>query len=420
MRTAKIATGEVTEYQWDHRNRLTGLTFRASAGETITKRVEYVYDVFDRRIAKKVDADNSGQFETVERYVYDGDHIALQFDGVGALTHRYLPNPQHIDQFFTDEQLDPVTGDLDHLYWALADNQETVRDLIEYDTVLDQTDLVNHRVFDSFGRLVSETDPSVDHLFSYTGREWDADARLYYYRARWYDPAAARFISEDPIGFLGGDANLGRYVCNDPLNFADPSGFIPIETVADFVGIGYDAVEFVRNPSWGNAGFLGWSVCSVFVPYMPGSYVGRVGGGVGRRVATEAAEQSGRHADDALEAGKYALTEGADTGAANVNAAEALRSKLAGLQKAQQTAARTRKLPDGRIRYYGPETPARTAGPTRGASLVTECDPKTGAVRQWMESYDHTGNVVRVHSKSINGQNVIGPHYPPTGKELRQ
>jgi len=33
-----------------------------------------------------------------------------------------------------------------------------------------------------------------------------------------------RFISEDPIGFLGRDANLYGYVHNDPLRFVDPSG----------------------------------------------------------------------------------------------------------------------------------------------------------------------------------------------------
>jgi len=88
------------------------------------------------------------------------------------------------------------------------------------------------------------------------------------------------------------------------------------------------------------------------------------------------------------------------------------------LADAQKTAASTRTLPDGRIRYYDPEKLASKPGPTRGASFVTEWDPKTGTVRQWMESYDHAGNIVRVHPKTINGQQIIGPHYPPTGKEL--
>ncbi|MGH9341354.1 MAG: RHS repeat-associated core domain-containing protein, partial [Acidobacteriota bacterium] len=59
---------------------------------------------------------------------------------------------------------------------------------------------------------------------AYTGREWDADAGMYYYRARWYDAEARRFISEDPIGFSAGDPNLNRYVGNSPTNFIDPSG----------------------------------------------------------------------------------------------------------------------------------------------------------------------------------------------------
>ena len=39
-----------------------------------------------------------------------------------------------------------------------------------------------------------------------------------------YDPRIGRFISTDPSGFSGGDANLYRYVGNDPLNKVDPTG----------------------------------------------------------------------------------------------------------------------------------------------------------------------------------------------------
>ncbi len=104
--------------------------------------------------------------------------------------------------------------------------------------------------------------------------------------------------------------------------------------------------------------------------------------------------------------------------AASINAQAALRAKLSGLQKAQQTAAVTKTLPDGRIRYYTQEVPARTEGATRGASFATEYNPATGSTRQWMESYDHSGNVIRVHPKSINGQPISAQHYPPTGAEL--
>lgn len=41
-----------------------------------------------------------------------------------------------------------------------------------------------------------------------------------------YDPRPARFISEDPLGFDAGDANLYRYVTNSPTNYTDPTGLL--------------------------------------------------------------------------------------------------------------------------------------------------------------------------------------------------
>lgn len=72
--------------------------------------------------------------------------------------------------------------------------------------------------YDSFGNGASNRT-----RYGYTGREWDADTGLYYYRARWYDPQVGRFISEDPSGFEGG-INPYAYVGNSPLQFVDPGG----------------------------------------------------------------------------------------------------------------------------------------------------------------------------------------------------
>ena len=79
---------------------------------------------------------------------------------------------------------------------------------------------------------------------------------------------------------------------------------------------------------------------------------------------------------------------------------------------------RIKKLPDGRIRYYEIERVSKTSGVTRGASFVTEYNPKTGRVRSWNECYEHSGNVNRVHPKTIDGQDLRGQHYPPTKTEL--
>jgi RHS repeat-associated protein len=61
----------------------------------------------------------------------------------------------------------------------------------------------------------------------YTGQELDAASGLYYYRARWYDPALGRFIQADSIvPAPGNPQSLNRYayVYNNPLRYTDPSG----------------------------------------------------------------------------------------------------------------------------------------------------------------------------------------------------
>jgi RHS repeat-associated protein len=68
---------------------------------------------------------------------------------------------------------------------------------------------------------------------------------LYYYRARYYHPQLQRFISEDPIGFAGGDANLHAYVGNDPVNATDPSGNINPIVAACGLGAAEAALGYV-------------------------------------------------------------------------------------------------------------------------------------------------------------------------------
>jgi RHS repeat-associated protein len=77
-------------------------------------------------------------------------------------------------------------------------------------------------VYDSFGNTSSTTGAFVQP-FRYTGREFDTETGLLYYRARYYDPNAGIFLSEDPIRFHGG-INFYSYVFNNPVNFIDPFG----------------------------------------------------------------------------------------------------------------------------------------------------------------------------------------------------
>jgi RHS repeat-associated protein len=80
--------------------------------------------------------------------------------------------------------------------------------------------------YDSFGATTTSGTSSGNRI-AFSGRELD-DTGLTYYRARYYDSRLQRFISEDPIGFAGGDVNLHVYVRNDPSNLIDPLGTIPM------------------------------------------------------------------------------------------------------------------------------------------------------------------------------------------------
>jgi RHS repeat-associated protein len=204
-------TNEVTYYSWDVRDRLTGINVYLN-GQLI-RTANYIYDVYDQRIAKIVDLDGDGLgAATTERFVYGSNqNIALVFDGNGTLTHRYL-FANGIDQIEADEQI--TTGTT---LWALTDHLGSVRDVVDNSGVNQ-----NHIVYDAFGNITSQTNSSVIFKFGYTARELDTESRLQYNRGRFL--IDGRFISEDKSGFGGGDANLYRYVFNSPTNLVDPLG----------------------------------------------------------------------------------------------------------------------------------------------------------------------------------------------------
>src|SRR5262249_55984980 len=83
----------------------------------------------------------------------------------------------------------------------------------------------NRYVYAPFGERLFAEEP-VANPFQFMGRFGvihDGNS-LNFMRARFYADAEGRYVSEDPIGFVGSDANLFRYVFNDPVNLIDPLG----------------------------------------------------------------------------------------------------------------------------------------------------------------------------------------------------
>ncbi|NEO34486.1 MAG: RHS repeat-associated core domain-containing protein [Symploca sp. SIO3C6] len=181
--------------------------------------MNYVYDVMGRRIAKTVDVDGEGSEEaTTTHFVYDGNNVLMEFEDDNITpSQRYLHGPQ-IDQVLAQ---DDGTG---QPQWLLADHLGTIYDVIDNSGIV-----LNHITFDSYGNVLNQTDDTFSTRYLFTGREFDTETGLYYYRARYYNSEIGQFISQDPIGFSGDDSNLYRYVENNPVNMTDPTGLFKVE-----------------------------------------------------------------------------------------------------------------------------------------------------------------------------------------------
>ena len=189
------STGTTTD-AWDFENRLTSVTLPGSGGT-----VSFKYDPFGRRAQK---SSSSG----TTNYLYDGSNSLEEVDASGNVLARYTGTQN------TDEPLAMLRSSATSYFHA--DGLGSVTSLSNA-----AGSIANTYTYDSFGKLTASTG-SLVNPFQYTARESDSETGLYYYRARYYDPNAGRFLSEDPIEFVGG-INLYRYAVNNPTNLEDPS-----------------------------------------------------------------------------------------------------------------------------------------------------------------------------------------------------
>jgi RHS repeat-associated protein len=175
---------------------------QSSSSGTILSQASYVYDLFDRRITKNVNAQ-------ITNFYYQGNNVWKQANQSGT-TH-YLTNGE-IDGWLARSNASGTN-------WYLTDRLGSVTGITNSTGAL-----INSTAYDSFGHVLTESNPSVADSIGFTGREYDSETGLYYFRARYYNPDLGRFLSEDPLSFGAGDFNANRYVGNNPTNFFDSRG----------------------------------------------------------------------------------------------------------------------------------------------------------------------------------------------------
>jgi len=216
----RLADGARTTYAYDAEDRLIGV---------VSPKVEvsFRYDPLGRRTEKRVvrwqDEDGDSipdpteeQPPRVTRYLYDGQAILATFTEAGKERARYTPGPG-IDEPLAElhhRQLTFYHGDLLGSIIALTDASGQ---------------LLRQYHYQAFG--LPEDYRADRQPYRFTGREWDKELKLYFYRARYYDPRAGRFTAKDPVGFAGG-MNAYRHVLNNPTNRIDPTGTFDLGSYA--------------------------------------------------------------------------------------------------------------------------------------------------------------------------------------------
>jgi RHS repeat-associated protein len=193
---SKTEGTDVTQYTWDYENRLTQVTLPNSSVVT------FKYDPFGRRIQK------SSAAGTIN-YLYDGANIEQELDASGTLVAEYTQS-KSIDE-------------------PLAMRRSAVTFYYEADGLGSITSLSNSSgaistqyVYDGFGGAVPSGTQS-QNPFRYTGREFDDEIGIYYYRTRYYDQNVGRFLREDSARMRAG-VNFFSYVLNSPTGYSDPLG----------------------------------------------------------------------------------------------------------------------------------------------------------------------------------------------------
>jgi RHS repeat-associated protein len=175
--------------QWDAENRLSSVSGAVSAS--------FVYDGDGRRVKATVSGVTS---------YYVGDY----YEVAGGVVKKYYSAG--------GQRIAVRSGGV--LHWLLADHLGGTAHTLSGAT---ETGEVRYKAF-GVTRFTSGTTPT---SYRFTGQREEVSLGLYYYNARWYDPALGHFVQPDSMVPAAGNAldyHRYAYVRFNPLKYEDDSG----------------------------------------------------------------------------------------------------------------------------------------------------------------------------------------------------
>ncbi|HFG6963989.1 RHS repeat-associated core domain-containing protein [Acinetobacter baumannii] len=239
--TEIIQAGKNLKLTWDNQNRL----IRSDNNGLVT---EYGYDVFGRRLYKKIsneltlfgwDGDlmiwesfKSAQTNYTKHYIYEPDSFVplLQAGYKDFIQLIETPDYQEYQTKPYSIYKDPVWNhNLGKERTALE--QFTFYHCDQVGTPQTMTNIRGECVWeilqDTWGavsqiKALNQDNPFEQNNLRFQGQYYDQETELHYNRYRYYEPHSARYVSKDPIGLEGG-MNTSSYV-SDPNQWIDPKG----------------------------------------------------------------------------------------------------------------------------------------------------------------------------------------------------
>ena len=217
----QTANGDSQRYTYDLKHQL----IRADIhNRYTTESWVYDYDPLSRRIAKSK-LNKQGEKQCHTQFIWAGSHLVQEI--------RNGKNNEETDRTFTYIYTHPDSYEpLAQCYQESENAQHTVNYFhcdqigVPREMTDSQGKLLWKGRYDAWGQLIHDSNRhaqrSTHQPFRLQNQYFDQETGLHYNFLRYYEPALGRFITQDPIGLMGG-MNLYQFAANVQI-WTDPLG----------------------------------------------------------------------------------------------------------------------------------------------------------------------------------------------------